>query len=100
MHDDDVVLDVFQINALRGSHLLRVDILSTHKILDLLSFLALDKELVSIVSLLIDPVEVINVFDLDKLRNRAFLQNFLTPLLNSFAQMLLHLALWRLWDNL
>jgi len=48
--------------------------------------LALDQQLVSVISFLVDPIKVVGVFDRNELWDRAFFKNFLSSLSDLLAE--------------
>lgn len=80
LHDDDVVLYIFQVSILIAKCLCRVHWLASHHILHLLLLLAFNKQLVTIVGFLVDPVKVVGILDRHELGDGALLEDLLSTL--------------------
>ena len=99
LHDDHVVLDVPQVGILGAKGFRRVHRLAPHHVLHLLLLLALDKQLVAVVGLLVHPVEVVGILDGHELGDGALFEDLLSALCHLLVEHLLLLRTALLLSN-
>ena len=89
MHDYHIIFDVFEVRILNAHCLTSIYRITSEHVVNLLLVLALHEQFVPVVGLLVDAIEVMRVLYRHELRDRALLEDFLTPVSNLLAEHLL-----------